>query len=101
MSQHGVTLVHLDDADRSLTSLKAKVMLGVETPFVTWADSDAFFTGDVSGMLPPSSPLAPWPRFSARCSSRCAKGAALADGRCIRTPLDERKDNMVKFPPTN
>lgn len=51
----GVTLVHLDDADRSLTCLKAKVMLGVETPFVTWADSDAFFTGDVSGMLPPAS----------------------------------------------
>jgi len=29
---------------RSLASLKAHVMLNVETEYVTWADSDAFFT---------------------------------------------------------
>ncbi len=52
----GVKLVNLDGADRSLTCLKPKVMLKAETDFVTWADSDAFFTGDVSEILPPANP---------------------------------------------
>ena len=57
LTQFGdVTLVPLDGVKRSLTCLKAHVMLGVETPFVTWADSDAFFTGNVSELLKPASP---------------------------------------------
>jgi len=51
-----VTLVSLDGARRSLACLKPQVMLQAKTPFVTWADSDAFFTGDVSGLLPPVHP---------------------------------------------
>ena len=49
----GVRLVSLDHADRSLTCHKAEVMLRAETPFVTWADSDALFTGNCSGLLTP------------------------------------------------
>ncbi len=52
----GVTLLPLDTAGRSLTCLKAKAMLQARTQYVTWADSDAFFTGDVAALLPPSSP---------------------------------------------
>lgn len=52
----GVTIVPLDDVKRSLTCLKPFVMLQAETEYVTWADSDAFFTGDVSALLPPESP---------------------------------------------
>ena len=48
-----VEVVPLDGVKRSLTCLKAHVMLGAKTPFVTWADSDAFFTGDVSEILLP------------------------------------------------
>ena len=50
-----VTTVSLDGAKRSLTCLKPHVMLQAETEFVTWADSDAFFTGSVSEILPPES----------------------------------------------
>ena len=54
----GVTLRPLDDFDQSLTCCKAKMMLEAETDYVTWADSDAFFTGNVSDRLaPPSSDL--------------------------------------------
>jgi len=57
LTQFGdVRLVPLDGLKRSLTSYKAKVMLEASTEYVTWADSDAFFTGDVSSMLPPDSP---------------------------------------------
>ena len=49
----GVSFVPLDDATRSLTCYKARVMLKAATSFVTWADSDAFFTGDVSDRLAP------------------------------------------------
>ncbi len=48
-----VRLVPLDDFAHSLTCAKAKMMLLAETPFVTWADSDAFFTGNVSDRLTP------------------------------------------------
>ncbi len=51
-----VKIVNLDGVSRSLTCLKANVMLGVETEFATWADSDAFFTGNVSPILAPESP---------------------------------------------
>lgn len=51
-----VELVNLDGVDRSLTCLKPKVMLRAKTEFVTWADSDAFFTGNVSDILPPANP---------------------------------------------
>lgn len=48
-----VEIVHLDGDGRSLACSKARVMLGAKTSFVTWADSDAFFTGDVSSILTP------------------------------------------------
>ncbi|MBP5791923.1 MAG: hypothetical protein J6W80_06690 [Kiritimatiellae bacterium] len=51
-----VKVVPLDGNGRSLTCLKAHVMLQTETEFATWADSDAFFTGNVSGILKPDSP---------------------------------------------
>ena len=51
-----VTIVPLDGVKRSLTCLKPYVMLTAKTEFVTWADSDAFFTGNVSDRLAPESP---------------------------------------------
>jgi len=55
LSQLGnVSFVRLDGVSRSLTCLKAAVMLKAETEWVTWADSDAFFTGNVSSILPPA-----------------------------------------------
>ena len=50
-----VKLVNLDDVERSLTCLKPRVMLKADTEYVTWADSDGFFTGNVSTILPPDS----------------------------------------------
>ncbi len=52
----GVSCVSLDDASRSLTCYKPFVMLKATTEFVTWADSDAFFTGNVSDILKPAPP---------------------------------------------
>lgn len=52
----GVSFVDLDDATRSLTCYKPFTMLRAKTEFVTWADSDAFFTGNVSELLPPKNP---------------------------------------------
>ncbi|MCR5414533.1 MAG: hypothetical protein K6F50_07400 [Kiritimatiellae bacterium] len=52
----GVEIVELDGVTRSLTCLKANVMLKAGTGYATWADSDAFFTGDASGILAPASP---------------------------------------------
>lgn len=52
----GVTVTPLDGITRSLACLKAHVMLEVRTDYATWADSDAFFTGNVSDILPPDSP---------------------------------------------
>lgn len=49
----GVRLVSLDHAAHSLTCYKAEMMLHAETPFVTWADSDALFTGNCSNLLTP------------------------------------------------
>lgn len=48
-----VHFADLDSATRSLTCYKPFTMLQAKTKFVTWADSDAFFTGNVSGILPP------------------------------------------------
>jgi hypothetical protein len=48
-----VRFADLDSATRSLTCYKPFTMLQADTKFVTWADSDAFFTGNVSGILPP------------------------------------------------
>ena len=52
----GVRVLQLDGIKRSLTCLKAHVMLNVETEYATWADSDAFFTGNVTEILTPGSP---------------------------------------------
>jgi len=51
-----VEFLPLDGVKRSLACLKAQVMLGAETEWVTWADSDGFFTGNVSDMLLPENP---------------------------------------------
>jgi len=52
----GVELVQLNEVERSLACLKPYVMLKAQTEFVTWVDSDGFFTGNVSSLLPPDSP---------------------------------------------
>ncbi len=49
-----VALFPLEDVDRSLTCYKPFVMREARTDFATWADSDAFFTGNVSALLPPA-----------------------------------------------
>ena len=46
-----VSFANLDDTTRSLTCYKPFTMLQAKTEFVTWADSDAFFTGNVSEIL--------------------------------------------------
>lgn len=51
-----VSLVPLDGTVRSLACYKPQVMLQAETEYVTWADSDAFFTGNVSELLLPEKP---------------------------------------------
>ena len=51
-----IKVLSLDGMKRSLTCLKAYVMLRAESEFVTWADSDAFFTGNVSDILLPRNP---------------------------------------------
>ena len=54
MKQLGaVTLTSLDAASHNLTCHKAEVMLQADTEFVTWADSDALFSGDCSALMPP------------------------------------------------
>ena len=56
LTQFGdVRVLSLDGMKRSLTCLKAHVMLNVDSEYATWADSDAFFTGNVSGILMPAS----------------------------------------------
>ena len=57
LTQFGnVKVLSLDGMKRSLTCLKAHVMLNVDSEYATWADSDAFFTGNVSEILTPDSP---------------------------------------------
>lgn len=52
----GVDIMPLDGVARSLTCLKARVILQAKTDTVAWADSDGFFTGNVSELLPPDTP---------------------------------------------
>jgi len=52
----GVEIMSFDGVARSLTCLKAKALLGARTEFVAWADSDGFFTGNVSDILTPGNP---------------------------------------------
>ncbi len=51
-----VEFVPLDGEKRSLACLKARTMLEAGTEGVAWADSDGFFTGNVSDILLPESP---------------------------------------------
>ena len=51
----GVDLLPLDGDPRSLAWLKARAMLQASAKWVAWADCDAFFTGDVTGLLRPDS----------------------------------------------
>ena len=55
-AQGGVRLIPLDDFRRSLTCCKAKVMLEADTDYITWVDSDGFFSGNCSARLIPDSP---------------------------------------------
>jgi len=52
----GVRLIPLDDFQRSLTCCKAMMMLQADTEYITWVDSDGFFTGNCSTRLIPESP---------------------------------------------
>lgn len=52
----GVEFLPLDGEKRSLTCLKAKTMLEAGTEWTTWADSDGFFSGNVSDILLPEKP---------------------------------------------
>ena len=49
----GVELTPVEENGYSLTCMKANVMLRAKTEIVTWADSDAIFTGNCSGYLAP------------------------------------------------
>jgi len=51
-----VRLFPLDDFRRSLTCCKAMVMLQAGSDYITWVDSDGFFTGNCSARLIPESP---------------------------------------------
>ena len=51
-----VRLFPLDDFRRSLTCCKAQVMLQAETDYITWVDSDGFFSGNCSARLIPETP---------------------------------------------
>ena len=57
LSQMGdVRFYPLDSFRRSLTCCKAQVMLQAETDYITWVDSDGFFSGNCSARLIPESP---------------------------------------------
>lgn len=57
LSQMGdVRFYPLDDFPRSLTCCKAQVMLQAETDYITWVDSDGFFSGNCSARLIPETP---------------------------------------------
>ena len=51
-----VRLFPLDDFPRSLTCCKAMAMLQAETEYITWVDSDGFFSGNCSARLIPETP---------------------------------------------
>ena len=51
-----VRLYPLDHFERSLTCCKAMVMLQAETDYITWVDSDGFFSGNCSARLIPETP---------------------------------------------
>ena len=87
----GVSVVNLDGEKRSLACLKARVMLDVETEYATWADSDAFFTGNVSEILTPDSPDKIHFRLRAPFEMPGAfKGHEFGeDGKSIPTPVLE------------
>ena len=97
LAQFGrVKLLKLDGMNRSLTCLKAHAMLKAETEYATWADSDAFFTGNVSGILLPRSPEEIHFRLRAPAEMPAAfKGHSFGeDGRSIPKAVLEvwRKD---------
>ena len=49
----GVTIVPLHNIQRSLTCCKPQVMLQAQTDYITWVDSDGYFTGNCSEQLIP------------------------------------------------
>ena len=51
-----VSTVPLDDFSRSLTCCKAMMMLKANTEYISWVDSDGFFTGNCSNRLIPETP---------------------------------------------
>ena len=55
-SLNDVSLFPLNDFDRSLTCCKAMAMLRAETEYITWVDSDGFFSGNCSARLIPETP---------------------------------------------
>lgn len=51
-----VRIHHLDSTSRSLTCIKPAIMLLADTEYITWVDSDSFFTGNCSARLIPEHP---------------------------------------------
>ena len=51
-----VRLFPLDGFSRSLTCCKAMMMLKADTDYITWVDSDGFFSGNCSARLIPETP---------------------------------------------
>lgn len=49
----GMTLFPLDHTAHSLTCIKPIVCLQADTDYITWVDSDGFFTGNCSALLTP------------------------------------------------
>lgn len=106
LTQFGnVRLVSLDDAVHSLTCYKARMMREATTKFVTWADSDALFTGNCSDLLaPPDEEM-----IHVRCRGAAEMGLAFPPPYDLRTILPTwRRDvaslaggeRMVKAIPT-
>lgn len=84
LAQFGdVRFVSLDDAVHSLTCCKARMMLEAATEFVTWADSDALFTGNCSDLLaPPDEGM-----IHVRCRDAAEMGLAFPPPYDLRTIL--------------
>lgn len=91
-----VRVVSAGSTARSLTCSKADAMLLADTEYITWADCDGFFTGNVSELLPPDSPdeIQIWMRNEAETAYAFAGHLFGSDGRSIPPAILEqwRKD---------
>ena len=103
-----ISFVSLDGAERSLTCYKPHVMLQAKTEFVTWADSDAFFTGNVSTLLKPTNPEEIHARLRSKAEMMTGRPETYSlQGKCMiperlleawRNDLAEIMDNVLEAP---